>query len=155
MVTYHQGNFEPKNPQKMIGKSSPTWRSSWELAFMNLLDNHPNVLQWASEPLEIPYRNPLTGKQTIYIPDFLIIYIDKAGGRHGEIVEIKPLKETSMEHAKTTRDKAAVAVNTAKWKAAIQFCLHQGLTFRILTEESLFSQQMKTAPKRSVRKRRK
>ncbi len=29
---------------------------------MTFCDNNPNVIQWASEPFMIPYRNPFTGK---------------------------------------------------------------------------------------------
>jgi hypothetical protein len=46
-------------------------------AFMRLCDEHPNVYQWASEAIKIPYRHPITGKYTIYVPDFFIVYMDK------------------------------------------------------------------------------
>ena len=43
---------------------------------MRFCDEHPGVTQWASEAIKIPYRNPLTGKNTIYVPDFFISYSD-------------------------------------------------------------------------------
>lgn len=135
---YNQGEYQIKNPQKYIGKKPCTYRSAWELAFMNVLDKHPNVLQWASESLEIPYQNPFTRQNTIYIPDFLVIYIDRNGQKHGEVIEIKPMKEASPEHAKSKRDKAALALNQAKWMAAIAWCTKHGFQFRVMTEEQLF-----------------
>ena len=110
---------------------------------MNFCDNNPNIQQWASEALHINYRNPFTGKNTIYVPDFLIVYVDRDGRKHGEVVEIKPLKETMMESAKSKRDKAMVALNTYKWDAARKFCAAQGLTFRVVNESDIFHQGKK------------
>jgi hypothetical protein len=143
MAKYANGLYEIKNPQKYVGNKQPYYRSSWELAMMNFCDNNPNIQQWASEALHINYRNPFTGKNTIYVPDFLIVYVDKDGRKHGEVVEIKPLKETMMESAKSKRDKAMVALNTYKWDAARKFCAAQGLTFRVVNESDIFHQGKK------------
>ena len=140
MSNYAQGEFLPKNPEKYSGKGRIKYRSSWEANFMLFCDNHPSVIAWASESLQIPYFNPVTGKQTIYVPDFLVIYVDKNNVKHGEVIEIKPSKETSMQFAKTQRDKLMVAINMAKWKAATAFCKQQGLVFRIVSENDLFIQ---------------
>jgi hypothetical protein len=139
MSKYAQGKFQIKNVEKYIGKKTPTYRSSWEFSFCTFCDNNPAVIQWASEPFMIPYRNPLTGKNTIYVPDFLMIYIDKAQKKHAEVIEVKPLKETSFESAKSTRDKAAVALNMAKWAAARAFCAANGMVFRIVTEHDIYT----------------
>ena len=72
MSKYAQGQFQIRNPEKYVGKKTPTYRSGWEFVFMQFCDNNDNILQWASESISIPYRNPLTGKNTIYIPDFFI-----------------------------------------------------------------------------------
>ena len=138
MGKYAQGKFQIQNPNKYVGKGEPTYRSSWEFAFMQFCDNNPAVVQWASEAIHVNYRNPFTGKNTIYVPDFLIIYIDKNGKRHGEVIEVKPSKETTMEAAKTQRDKAAVALNMLKSEAARKFCAAQGLRFRIVNEQDIF-----------------
>lgn len=138
MGKYAQGKFQVQNPGKYVGKGEPTYRSSWEFAFMQFCDNNPAVVQWASEAIHVNYRNPFTGKNTIYVPDFLIIYVDKNGKRHGEVIEVKPSKETTMEAAKTQRDKAAVALNMFKWEAARKFCAAQGLKFRIVNEQDIF-----------------
>ena len=138
MAKYAQGKFQIKNNAKYIGKGMPTYRSGWEFAFMQFCDNNPNILQWASESINIPYRNPFTGKQTIYVPDFLIIYVDAKGQKHAELIEIKPSKETTFESAKSDRDRAYVALNMAKWHAAQIWCNHNGLKFRVVSENDIF-----------------
>lgn len=143
MTKYSQEFFVPKNPQKLIGNAKPFYRSSWELAMMTFLDSHPNVIQWASESIKIPYTNPLTGKRSQYVPDFLVLYQDQNGKRKAELVEVKPKKEAMMENAKSKRDKAFLLVNTAKWAAAMTFCKKTGLEFRIITEDQLFKQKGK------------
>lgn len=138
MSKYAQGKFSVRNMEKYVGKKMPTYRSSWEMTFMTFCDNNPAILQWASEPFMIPYRNPLNGKNTIYIPDFMMVYIDAQQQKHAEVIEIKPLKETTLETAKSVRDKAAVILNMAKWTAARAFCQAHGMKFRIVTEHDIF-----------------
>lgn len=138
MAKYSQGKYQIKNPEKYVGKGMPTYRSSWEFAFMNFCDDNPAVLQWASEAIHVNYRNPFTGKNTIYVPDFLIIYLDKNGKKHGEVIEVKPSTQTTMEAARSIRDKAAVALNMYKWDAARKFCASQGLSFRVVNENDIF-----------------
>jgi hypothetical protein len=139
MSKYLQGKFQLKNPAKYVGNKTPTYRSSWELVFMQFCDNNPNVLQWASEAVHINYKNPLTGKNTIYVPDFLITYNDSHGKQHAEVIEVKPTKETSLQEAgKSPRAQAAAILNMAKWEAARQWCRAQGLSFRVVTENDIF-----------------
>lgn len=139
MANYAQGKFTPKNPEKYIGKNQPKYRSSWELVFMNFCDNNKNIIKWASESIHVPYRNPLTGKQTIYVPDFFVLYEDKFGNKKAEVIEIKPKKQSLIESKVTSaKDKAAVVLNHAKWKAANEFCKRSGLVFRVITEDQIF-----------------
>lgn len=141
MSKYSQGAFIPKNPAKLIGNARPIFRSSWELSMMTFLDSHPSVIQWASESIKIPYTNPLNGRPSQYVPDFLILYKDKNGRQHAELVEVKPKKEALAENAKSKRDKAFLAINMAKWAAAMTYCKKNGLTFRLITEDDLFYQK--------------
>ncbi len=140
MGKYANGQFQLKHPEKYVGKKNPTYRSSWENSVMNMLDNNPAILQWASEAIHVNYRNPFTGKNTIYVPDFFVRFIDANKVDHSEIWEVKPSKETTLEAAKSMRDKAAVMLNQAKWQAAQIYCAQQGLKFRILTENDIFAQ---------------
>ena len=138
---YSQGRFTPKNPEKYVGNGRPMWRSSWELHLMLFCDNHPGVIQWASESIKIPYVNPFTGKRTVYVPDFFIVFVDKNGRKRAELIEVKPKKETSLEAAgRSKKAQAAAVLNQAKWQAAQAWAKANNITFRIMTEESMFHQ---------------
>jgi len=139
MSKYAQGKYQVKNQDKYIGNGVPNYRSGWEFAVMTFFDNNPAITQWASEPFKIPYRNPLTGKNTIYVPDFMIIYLDKNNQRHAEVIEVKPKKETSLQEAgRSPRAQAAAIVNMAKWAAARMWCQQNGMVFRVITEDQIF-----------------
>jgi hypothetical protein len=144
MSKYANGKYQIQNPAKYVGNKTPTYRSGWEHTFMTFCDNNPNILQWASEAIHINYRNPLTGRNTIYVPDFLIVYNDAKGQRHAEVIEVKPTKETSLQEAgKSPRAQAAAILNMAKWEAARAWCKAQGLHFRVVTEKDIFHQGKK------------
>lgn len=138
MSKYATGKYYIKNPEKYVGKSAPTYRSSWEFAFCSFCDNNPAIINWASEAIKIPYRNPVSGKQTVYVPDFLIVYQDKNLHTHTELIEVKPLKETTMENAKSYKDKLMVAINLAKWEMAQKWCAAHGMRFRVVSEFDIF-----------------
>ena len=138
MPKYHQSKFTPKNPDKYVGTYPIVARSSWELAVMRMADSHPNIINWASESIKIPYYNPISRKQSIYVPDFLFVYEDMNGVRHSELIEVKPASQSSLKEAKTKSDKIALAINAYKWKAAEVFCKRHGLKFRVVTEDHLF-----------------
>ena len=70
MAKFAQGVYTVKNAGKYVGRGEPRYRSSWENVFMNFCDTNENVMQWASEPVRISYRHPLTGRMTTYVPDF-------------------------------------------------------------------------------------
>lgn len=138
MPNYMRGIYELSNPDKYIGKKAPRYRSGWELAVFRMCDNHPAVIGWGSETHRIPYKHPLTGKVTTYVPDILLVYKDAKGGNHAEMVEIKPSKQTLGE-AKSQIDKAQAVINHAKWTAATAWCKQQGMGFRVITENQIFN----------------
>jgi hypothetical protein len=140
MPNFSRGKFIVKNPQKYVGKGLPTWRSSWELAFMNFCDNNDNILQWASEPIRIPYQHPLTGKMTTYVPDFIVTYRGPNNTTHAELIEIKPKKQSLIEDKMNSKDRTIVAINHFKWEAAQRWCKANGLKFRVITEDDIFRQ---------------
>lgn len=139
MRSYVQGHYKPINPSKYVGTYPVVFRSSWEHKVMVLFDTNPNISSWASEPIKIPYQNPFTGKYTVYVPDFVVTYVDAKGNQKAEIIEVKPAKETFLEQAKSQRAKAAVALNTFKWAAAQAFAKSHGMTFRVMTENNIFN----------------
>jgi hypothetical protein len=140
MANFRQGNYLVRNPGKYVGKGTPRYRSGWEMTFMMFLDSNDNVLQWASESISIPYRNPLTGKQSMYIPDFLVTYRGRNNTTVAELIEIKPKKQSLIESKATDRDRAIVALNYAKWDAATKWAKRNGLTFRVINEDMIYHQ---------------
>lgn len=139
MKKFAQGKFNLKNPEKYIGLGTPTYRSSWEWAVMNMCDNNPSILRWASESVKIPYRDPLTGKYTVYVPDFFVNYNDKNGKMHAELWEVKPASHAIKENVgKNKYNQAHYIRNMAKWEAARAWCKQQNILFRVISENELF-----------------
>ncbi len=55
-----------------------------------------------------------------------------------ELIEIKPKKQSVIEEKMSSRDRAVVAVNYAKWDAATKWAKRNGLLFRVITEDQMF-----------------
>jgi hypothetical protein len=139
MSRFAQGKFNLKNPDKYIGNKTPTYRSGWEFTFMKFCDEHPAVAKWASEAIRIPYRNPLSGKHTIYVPDFFIVYSDRKGKQRIELIEVKPSNQTHKQKlGRSKHNQAHWIVNQAKWEAARAYAKQNKMLFRIVTEEDIF-----------------
>jgi hypothetical protein len=138
-LKFSQGVYKVKNLEKYMGARMPTYRSSWEYTFCAFCDNNPSIQQWASEGVKIPYRDPLTGKQTVYIPDFLITYIDKNLKTHVELIEIKPANQMLRERVgKNPYNQAQYIKNMAKWQAAGVWCKNKGIRFRVINESDIY-----------------
>ena len=140
MSRWAQGTYEVVNKHKYVGKGTPRYRSGWEHAFFRFCDSNEYVMQWASESISIPYLNPVTGRQSIYIPDVLVTYQQKNGATKAELIEIKPKGQSVITEGMKPRDRAVVAINYAKWAAAQKWCARNGLSFRVITEDDLFYQ---------------
>lgn len=138
MSKWANGVYQPVNPQKYVGKGLPRYRSGWEHAFFRFCDSNDSVLQWASESISIPYRNPITGKMSNYVPDIFMTYRTRNNQVRAEVVEIKPKSQSVLEAKMKSRDRAVVAVNYAKWDAATKWCKRAGLHFRVITEDDMF-----------------
>ena len=154
MAKFAKGQYTVLNESKFVGGKSPTFRSSWELAFMRMCDSHPNILKWASENIKIPYRNPMTGKFANYVPDFMIQYIDKNGAEHVEVIEIKPANQTTMENARTNGHKIQTAINATKWTAAQEWCQRKGIRFKVINEDQIFRSNKPRKAKKRISKSR-
>jgi hypothetical protein len=138
-LKFAKGQYNLKNPEKYIGSTVPIYRSSWEVAVMRMCDNNPAIQQWASEPVRIPYRDPLTGKQTVYVPDFLVMFEDKKEKKHVELWEIKPANQQMLEKVgKNPYNQAQFVKNQAKWQVATQWAKSRGMKFRVLNENDIF-----------------
>lgn len=138
-----KGQFNMKNPQKYFGGSPDkvTYRSSWEWTMMNEFDTNPDILGWSSETCSIPYFNPLANRQTVYVPDFVIVYVDRKGNKIAEMIEVKPAKEVPgylSEGKISKKDRLSQALNECKWAAARAFCAKRKIRFRVMTEYEIY-----------------
>jgi hypothetical protein len=141
----YSGRYHPKNPSKYAGDPASIWyRSLWERRVMTWLDDDPNVLEWSSEELVIPYISPMDNRVHRYFPDFSVKVRSKSGEIKKMVVEVKPEKQTKppVKKKKVTRgyitEIATWGVNEAKWKAATDYCLDRGWEFKIITEKEIF-----------------
>ena len=148
MPNYYQGRFKPRNPEKY--KGDPTniiYRSGWELKLMSYLDKHPHVTKWCSEEIIIPYRSPIDGRMHRYFPDFYVEQINKEKRKEKVLIEVKPYAQTQPPKVQNTKRNKPTkrylnevknwGINSAKWKAAEEFCKDRGYIFRIITENEL------------------
>lgn len=146
----HKGRFRPKNPHKY--KGDPTkiiYRSSWEVKVFKVCDEHPDIVEWASEEISIPYYSPIDGKWHRYFPD---VYVKKKIGDSYEeiLIEVKPEAQTrppdiSRKNATKTgrisrryiNEVKRFGINDAKWEAAKKYCDARGWKWQVMTEKSL------------------
>tara|TARA_B100002019_G_scaffold134970_1_gene116225 strand:+ start:611 stop:1057 length:447 start_codon:yes stop_codon:yes gene_type:complete len=139
----YKGKFIPKNPTKYLGDfTAITYRSSYELKFMNWCDRSNSIKGWVSEEIAIPYRSPLDNKVHRYMVDFYI-EVQEENKLKKYLIEVKPERFTKSpplgkrKTKKYLQEVAQYAVNGAKWKAAQDFCKAQGMEFKIVTEKEL------------------
>jgi hypothetical protein len=139
----YKGTFKPNNPTKYNGNANNIiYRSLWELRVMKYLDDHPEVIWWASEELIIPYYNPIDNKKHRYFPDFVAKMKRKDGTVMTYVIEVKPEIQTKQPEQKRKTKKyiqesVTYIVNQSKWKAATEFCKDHGWEFKIITEKHL------------------
>ena len=144
---FKQGIYKPTN-NKYTGKKPPVYRSSWELKFFRWCDLNPNVVEWNSENVVIPYRIG-DGKPRRYIVDNTIT-MKQRGKLTKYLIEIKPFAQTQPPKPHGNKKKSTIiyeqytyAKNKSKWLAAKQWCKKQGYEFLILTERELFNKRTK------------
>lgn len=131
--------YKPANIKKYIGNpNNIVCRSLWERNVCKFLDENESIVKWSSEEIAIPYTHPLDSKIHNYYPDFMVQFKNN-GGLQTWIIEIKPKKQTLLRENATKNEKIIWSVNTAKWTAAKNYCEKNNITFKILTEQELFS----------------
>ncbi len=140
----YKSKYKPSNPKKYKGNpNNIICRSNWERTFCRYCDMNESVISWASEEFSIPYVSPIDHKVHRYFPDYLIEV--KEGSRIKKyIIEVKPKKQTKPPGKRSRVTPSYInecktyEVNKAKWKSAKEFCLDNGLEFKIITEEELY-----------------
>ena len=135
----YKGKFRPSNRTKYKGDpDNITYRSLWERQVMKSLDENPNIVEWASEEIVIPYRSPIDGKMHRYFPDF---YVKTSIGEKW-LIEVKPKVQTkppkkSKSRRRYLREVKTWGVNQAKWEAAKTICERHGWKWNIWTEDEI------------------
>ena len=110
---------------------------------MGWFDGHPDVLEWSSEEIIIPYRSPIDGRVHRYFPDFYVRKRNKDGVVETIIVEVKPYAQTQEPKKQSKVSKRYInevktwGINSYKWKAARDYCEDRKWKFQIITEKEL------------------
>jgi hypothetical protein len=144
-----QGYFRPFNLDKYIGDPSKViFRSSWEFKFLKWCDLNPSIVKYSSEPLGIPFFNPLDKRVHKYYVDFYVKLIGQDGKESEYLLEVKPNKYivppkapermTDKQTANYVWAAKQFIVNQAKFEAAKAFAEQKGVKFGIITENFLF-----------------
>lgn len=140
---WKQGFFIPKHPLKWINimetdEPQPiVFRSGWEQKFLEWMDSTTSIYRCGSEIIRILYKDPIRNKMSFYTPDAYIEYIDNEKKLRKVLIEIKPLKETTLKESSDGYDKLMVAKNSMKWASAIQYCKKRGIEFKVMHERNL------------------
>lgn len=141
MKTY-KGKFIPKNSDKYVGDvKNIVYRSLWERNVFRWLDEHRDIIEWASEEIVIPYTCATDGKRHRY---FIDVYFKSRDGQKW-LIEIKPKSQTvpPKKPARQTKryisETLTYAKNMSKWKAAEEFAKDNGCIFDIWTEDRIKS----------------
>ena len=147
---YFNGKYKLKNPEKYIGDPSEIiFRSSYERRFCVFCDFDSSVIKWSSEPYSIPYKNPLTGKNSEYFVDFYARIKNAYGEEVDYLIEVKPRKklnkpiapqrDTLKKLENYNREMTEYVINLSKFSAAKAFALKIGYKFIVVTEEELYA----------------
>jgi hypothetical protein len=138
---YKQGKFNlnPNEKLKYNGTYPIIYRSSYEYKFLLWVTNNPNIKNWSSESIVVPYRKPTDNKVHRYFLDFSV---ELTNGKK-YIIEIKPLSQTKppvrgrKQQRTFLKESITYKINNAKWTAAIQWANKNGYEFKIITEKEL------------------
>ena len=141
---FHQGLYNPKNFQKYIGNiNNIIYRSGLELKFFRFCDNSPNVVEWGSEEVVIPYFDTWQRKNRKYFID-AYVKIQEGDIVKKYLVEVKPWKQTQEPKAGKGKKKSNLLYEQVAWKnnmdkfqSAREFAKKHGMEFIIITEKEL------------------
>ena len=141
----YSGRYRVKNTSKYKGDvQNVIYRSLWEKHSFKWCDDNNKVKSWSSEEVVIPYMSPWDNRIHRYFPDFYMKVKQANGSVKKFIIEVKP-KHQCKPPPKNPKRKTKQwfnsvrtwTINEAKWKSANEFCLDNGMEFKILTEDHL------------------
>ena len=144
----YKGKYRPTNRKKYRGDvNNIIYRSLWERTFMKYCDDNPDIIEWGSEEIIIPYISPIDGRRHRYFPDFWVRVKTSEGVVKESLIEVKPKAQCSPPKGSPPKDRRkrgrfirevkTWGVNEAKWKAAKAYCDDRKWGWKILTEDDL------------------
>jgi hypothetical protein len=110
---------------------------------MKYLDTHPNIIEWGSENVIIPYYSPAEKKTRRYFVDFYAKVRTIDGEHKKYIIEVKPAEQCKPPRKPKKQTQGYIkklksyVMNQAKWKAARKWAEKRGWEFVIITEKEL------------------
>ena len=110
---------------------------------MKYLDGNPNVIEWGSETIVVPYYHPIDKRTRRYFVDFYVKVMTRSGRPKKYIIEIKPYNQCfppkkPKRQTVTYKNKIKTYVmNQAKWKAAKRYAEKRDWEFVVITEKEL------------------
>jgi len=140
----YKSKYKPQNPAKCINCRLDVpiqCRSLWERKLAEWCDRNPNITEWGSETVVVPYICRTDLKQHRYFVDFQITFTN------GQtfLIEVKPEKETSEPRRNKSgrvtwrykKDLMTYIKNYSKWEFARSFAKTKGWIFETWTEKHL------------------
>lgn len=138
----------PKNKNKYKGDPyNIISRSSWETKVFSWMDSNQNVLEWHSEELFIYYLSPVDNKYHRYFVDIYAKIKVAENVVKTYLIEIKPESQTKPPKVQKKVTKSYInevctwGINSAKWKAAEEYCKDRNWEFKIITEVEIFGKK--------------
>ena len=109
------------------GETPVAYESTLERDFLRRCEFFPGVLGVESQPCQIPFQSPKTGRWHTYTPDYLVhakVWIGRQEPRPSLLVEVKPAAKWRAHWREWT----------PKWIAARRYAREHGWLFRIQDE---------------------
>ena len=117
----YKGKYRPTNRKKYRGDvNNIIYRSLWERTFMKYCDDTPDIIEWGSEEIIIPYVSPIDGRRHRYFPDFFV----KTSKGDKFLIVVKPKSQTKPPKVPRRKTKRFIyethecVKKQAKWEAA-------------------------------------
>ena len=148
----YSGRYKVVNTSKYKGDfTNVVYRSLWEKKVFQWCDNNPDVKEWSSEEVVVPYYYDVDKKYHRYFVDLKIVMKEKT-----ILVEIKPAKETEPPtgEKRTKRyinEGLTYIKNMNKWEAANEYAKDRGWEFQIWTENHLSVLGILPNPKKKLK----
>lgn len=145
-MKYYKGVYTLRKPEKYIGNvDNVVFRSQWEKQTFMWCEDNPDVKQWNSEDVCVPYICGTDMRQHKYYIDLCVRFKND----RIVLVEVKPHNQTippkkkSRTTKKYLKEVMTYEKNLSKWKAATAFAKKRGISFEIWTERTLKAKGIK------------